>query len=285
MAKKRRDQSITQLCGGGRAAIVPAQDARDGEVSDGALRLYTAMCGHAKANGELHISLKRYAKQIGKNIRTIQRYKKELEELGWLEQLHEGDKAIGHFRVIRDPAARRKIQLANIPKLKARQRRKTPHATRMSQARCDTDDAQNMSREHDPLLSPDRSDQSQTLKSLARKQTNQLTKELGAIRSIKANSSRATESQSSRLAKDRRNSGYWPKWIERSCQVENGWQWFIETSGEIGLELGIQGPEADRILEQCLLQAKSTDASLSRLRALVTQAIEDFKSNSNHDKD
>ena len=132
----RRKPSLTEICGGG-FAFMPAAACKDSDLPNGPFRLYAFMCGWAKPNGTCKICLKYIAKKLGVSPRTVQQWKRELELLGWLEQLHQGDKAIGTFRVIRDPAERNSVRIANTVKVGIRSATKTPHAKKVAHPRCE----------------------------------------------------------------------------------------------------------------------------------------------------
>ena len=131
-----RKRSLTELCGG-RFGIVPAAVSDSPDVQNGPLRLYVIMCARAKPKGTCEIRLKYIAKMLGVSVRTVQAWKRELELLGWLQQLHQGDKAIGTFRVIRDPSERNHVRFSNAIKVGIRSAAKTPHATKTSHPRCE----------------------------------------------------------------------------------------------------------------------------------------------------
>ena len=94
------------MCGG-RFAIVPAAACLDPDLGNGPHRLYVILCSHARPDGICKLSLKVLGRKLHLAARTIQAWKRSLEKQGWLEELHQGDKAIGTFRVIRDPAERK----------------------------------------------------------------------------------------------------------------------------------------------------------------------------------
>ena len=108
-----RKRPLTELCGG-RFGIVPAAVSDSPDVQNGPFRLYAIMCARAKLDGTCKIGLKYIAKKRGVSARTIQKRKRELELQGWLQQLHQGDKEIGTFRVIRDPSERKHVRLSNV---------------------------------------------------------------------------------------------------------------------------------------------------------------------------
>ena len=267
MGRQRRSRSITDICGGRRAAIVPARDARDPQVPDGAFRLYVDMCGAAKPDGKRQMCLKSYARAIKKDVRTVQRHKSDLEEIGWIEQTSVGDKAIASFRVIRDPRERPKAQAANFPKIQERKRRKTPPATNASQTRCDTDVAQYMSHKHDPLLSPNGEAaplQTQS-KKLRDKQPRNSSFNPGG-------SDSADDYAAGSQARDQR-WGYWVEWLQDTYGIENGWLWVAEKGEEIKIKAGVNTKDADKILEACLFRARSINANYSQLPNLIEEAI------------
>ena len=76
-------RSLTDLCGG-RFAIVPAEAADDDDLSDGAFRLYVKLCGHARVTGHCELNVKAYAAARRVASRTVQRWKRELEQTGRL---------------------------------------------------------------------------------------------------------------------------------------------------------------------------------------------------------
>ncbi len=112
----RRKRSLTDLCGG-RFGIVPAAVSDSPDVQNGPFRLYVIMCARTKPNGTCELCLKYIARMLGVSVRTVQQWKRDLELLGWLQQLHVGDKAIGTFRVIRDPSERYHVRLTNAIKV------------------------------------------------------------------------------------------------------------------------------------------------------------------------
>jgi len=154
------DRKLTDLCGG-RFAIVPAEAADDDSLSDGALRLYVKLCGHATPSGICELCVKAYATACGVTPRAVQKWKRELELAGRLVQLHDGDKAKGLYRIIRNPAERHSAMLENAPKLADRQRAKTPSGAQPSipanvgsHPRCERQFAHKQDLEHNPPLSP-----------------------------------------------------------------------------------------------------------------------------------
>ncbi len=135
-----RKRSLTDLCGG-RFGIVPAAVSDSPDVQNGPFRLYAIMCARAKPNGTCELRLKHIAKMLGVSARTIQKWKRELELQGWLQQLHQGDKEIGTFRVIRDPAERNPVRVSNAIEVGIRTAAKTPHAKNAAHPRCEESDA------------------------------------------------------------------------------------------------------------------------------------------------
>ena len=136
----RRKPSLADLCGG-RFAFMPAAACEHPDLPHGPFRLYAIMCARAKLDGTCKIGLKYIAKKRGVSARTIQKWKRELELQGWLQQLHQGDKEIGTFRVIRDPSERKHVRLSNVIKVGIRSAAKTPHANKSAHPRCEESDA------------------------------------------------------------------------------------------------------------------------------------------------
>lgn len=117
-------KGIAELCGG-RAAVVPAQAADDGDLSDGAFRLFAVLCGRADRRDLCELVVKAYAAARGVTPRAVQKWKAELEAGGWLVQVHKGDKARGKYRVVRAPAERAKAMISNATSLAKRRKAKT----------------------------------------------------------------------------------------------------------------------------------------------------------------
>ncbi len=148
-----RKPSLADRCGG-RFAFMPAAACEDSDLPDGPFRLYAIMCARAKLDGTCKICLKYIAKKRGVSARTIQKWKRELELQGWLQQLHQGDKAIGTFRVIRDPSERNHLRLSNAIKVGIRTAAKTPHANKSAHPRCEESDAHNKIESRTPCNPP-----------------------------------------------------------------------------------------------------------------------------------
>ena len=144
---------LADLCGG-RFAFMPAAACEDSDLPTGPFRLYAFMCGWAKPDGTCKICLKYIAKKLGVSARTIQKWKRELELQGWLQQLHQGDKAIGTFRVIRDPAERNPVRVSNAIEVGIRTAAKTPHAKNAAHPRCEESDAHNKIKSRTPCNPP-----------------------------------------------------------------------------------------------------------------------------------
>ncbi len=148
-----RKRSLTDLCGG-RFGIVPAAVSDSPDVQNGPLRLYVIMCARAKPKGTCELRLKSIAKMLGVSVRSVQTWKRELELLGWLQQLHRGDKAIGTFRVIRNPTDRNAVRLSNVIKVGIRSAAKTPHAKKSAHPRCEENCTDNKKRDMTSLDLP-----------------------------------------------------------------------------------------------------------------------------------
>ncbi len=144
---------LADLCGG-RFAFMPAAACEDSDLPNGPFRLYAIMCGRAKLNGTCELCLKYIAKKLGVSPRTVQTWKRDLELLGWLEQLHKGDKAIGKFRVIRNPSERNAVRLRNTIRVAIRSAAKTPRAKNAAHPRCEENCTDNKKGNRTPLDLP-----------------------------------------------------------------------------------------------------------------------------------
>ena len=148
-----RKRALTDLCGG-RFGIVPAAVSDSSDIANGPFRLYAIMCARAKPNGTCELCLKYIAKMLGVSARTVQTWKRDLELLGWLQQLHVGDKAIGTFRVIRDPTERNPVRVSNAIKVGIRSAAKTPNAKNAAHPRCEENCTYNKKHHKTPLDPP-----------------------------------------------------------------------------------------------------------------------------------
>jgi len=99
------EKSLTKACGG-KFGVVPAHALETPGLSSGAIRLYAILCRHAdKGDGTCYRANQTLAVQAGTTPRTIQRWRRALEEAGLV-------KVVGRYRnanlytVVRDPKAR-----------------------------------------------------------------------------------------------------------------------------------------------------------------------------------
>ncbi len=245
----RPPPSLKDACGG-RFAFMPAVACEDDQLSPGAFRLYAAMCGHADQVGNCRFCLKTFAKKIRKSARTIQNWKLELESLGWIEELHEGDKAIGSFRVIRNPSERAPIRFKNLSKIADRAVRKTPHANRASHPRCEADFA-HIKNKQDPPISPQEQSAapSETDRNLGVAwQGNQ-----GAAQPRAQIDPTVSVKTFSKKNLDREPDwNGWVQWLVSSRQVstDKAWPWLMAEIERFQKEQDVSSEEAARILDQ-----------------------------------
>lgn len=244
--------SWKDVCGG-RYGVSPAAPGVDPDLGNGPHRLYTIMCSHARPDGICKISLKRQASKLRVSVRTIQAWKRSLEEQGWLEELHEGDKAVGIFRVTRNPSKCKEVQIRNAPKIIDRAARKTPHAKRYSHTRCESDLAQNKSHQ-DPLVFPQEQNAvpSGTDRGVGTARQRNRWRALSVTPTAPSGSAMTFNNKNQNRSPDLAG---WVGWLVSSRRVpdeESAWRWLMTEPDRIAEEHSVSKEEAKRMLDQQL---------------------------------
>ena len=137
-----RRSVLSTLCGG-RFGFASAEACDHAELSNVAFRLYATVPAQANRQAICALSLKAIAGKHKVGQRASQHRNRELELAGRIEQLHSGDKPVGMFRVIRDVAERKAVQINGAPNAVERQPRKTRSAKPQSHPRGEMSFAEN----------------------------------------------------------------------------------------------------------------------------------------------
>ena len=250
-----RKRSLTEVCGG-RFAFMPAAACEASGLSNGGFRLFAIMCGRAKPKGTCDLCLKYIAKMLGVSPRTVQMWKRDLELEGWVEQLHKGDKAIGTFRVIRDPSERNHVRLSNAIKVGIRSAAKTPHATRTSHPRCEENFTDNKNRDRTPLNPPAVTTAEGSSPSVDPDQARQ-----GKAKPANSGSnSLPLRKLNQRTTAKEPDWHYWARWLTatRPMNGEKAWLWIMGEIDRLKEEHGISSEEAGWMLNRRLRGEKES---------------------------
>ncbi len=249
----QRKPSLTDLCGG-RFGIVQAAVSDSPDVQNGPFRLYAIMCALAKPNGTCEVCLKSIAKMLGVCVRTVQLWKRDLELLGWLQQLHQGDKAIGTFRVIRDPSERNPVRASNAIKVGIRSATKTPHAKKSSHPRCEGNFTQYKKEDRTPLdlpAEPAAEGTSPTLDSKQARQGDTAATGSGSIPPAPRQLKQKTPA---------RQPNWQPcaRWLAatRPMTEKEAWLWLMDEIDRLAEEHGVSSEEAGWMLHRRLKREK-----------------------------
>jgi len=229
-----------------------AKACEDPDLPDPAFRLYAVMCARADPAHICRFCLKAYAGRRNKSVRAVQESKKKLEELGWIEELHEGDKTYGTFRVIRHPDERGPVRIKNAVKIADRAARKTTYANRASHPRCESGCAQIKNKNQESYMA-------KTQESILVSETDS---NISARQATQKGERSVTETPSSKTVQPvndtSRNLGIdwngWAAWFASSRRIafNDALYWIMTETDCIAEERGVNKAEAERILEQRL---------------------------------
>ena len=250
-----RKRSLTDICGG-RFAFMPVAACEDSDLPNGPFRLYAAMCAQATKDGVCKIHLKYIAKKLGVSARTVQMWKRDLELLGWVQQLNVGDKAIGSFRVIRDPSERNPVRASNAIKVGIRSAAKTPHATKASHPRCEKNCTYNKNQVRTPLSLPVETTAERSSPSVGPDQARQGNPVVAGsgpnpLPFRKLNQKTPTKQP---------DWHFWARWLTatRPMNEEETWLWLNEEIDRLKKENGIDPEEAGWMLHRQLRKEKES---------------------------
>jgi hypothetical protein len=246
-------RSLTDLCGG-RFGIVPAAVSDSPDIANGPFRLYAIFCGRAKPNGTCELCLKYVAKMLGVSVRTVQTWKRELELLGWLQQLHLGDKAIGTFRVIRDPAERNPVRVSNAIKVGIRSAAKTPNAKKSAHPRCEEYCAHNKNESRTPLNPPRGPEGDLEGHGENKKHARQGNRMVARSESIPETPSEPNH----KTPAGQPDWQSWARWLAatRAMNEEEAWLWLMDEIDRLAEEHGVSSEEAGWMLHRRLKREK-----------------------------
>ena len=250
-----RKRSLTDLCGG-RFGIVPAAVSDSPDVQNGPLRLYVIMCARAKPKGTCELRLKSIANMLRVSVRTVQQWKRDLELLGWLQQLHVGDKAIGTYQVIRDPSERNHVRLSNAIKVGIRSAAKTPHATKTSHPRCEENCTDNKKEDMTPLDHPAEPAAEGSSPSVDPDQARQGDAAAAGSRSIPLTPGKLNQ----RTAAKQPDWRSWVRWLAATCPMneKEAWLWIMGEIDRLAEEHGIDPEDAGWMLHRRLRSEKES---------------------------
>ncbi len=248
-----RKRPLADLCGG-RFAFMPAAACEDSDLPNGPFRLYGILCGRATKEGVCKLRLKSIAKMLGVNVRTVQQWKRDLELLGWLQQLHQGDKAIGTFRVIRDPSERDHVRLSNVIKVGKRTAAKTPHAKKSSHPRCEGNFTHYKKEDRTPLDLPAELAAEGTSPTLDSKQARQGDTAATGSGSIPPAPRQLKQKTPARQP----NWQSCARWLAatRPMNEKEAWLWLMDEIGRLAEEHGISSEDAGWMLHRRLKREK-----------------------------
>ena len=250
-----RKRPLSDLCGG-RFAFIPAAACEASGLSNGGFRLFAIMCGRAKPNGTCELCLKYIAKKLGVSARTVQQWKRHLELEGWVEQLHQGDKAIGRFRVIRDPSKRNAVRLRNAITVGFRTAAKTPHAKKSSHPRCEENCTDNKKRDMTPLDLPAEPAAEGSSPSLDRGQARQGNPVAAGSGSIRPTPGKLNQKTAARQP----DWHSWVRWLAATCPMneKEAWLWIMDEIGRLAEEHAISPEDAGWMLHRRLRSEKES---------------------------
>ncbi len=248
-----RKSPLADLCGG-RFAFMPAAACEASDLSNGAFRLYAILCARANLTGTCEVSLKSIAAKAGVCPRTVQNWKRRLELEGWVEELHEGDKAIGMFRVIRNPAERKAVRLRNAIKVGIRSATKTPHAKKSSHPRCEGNFTHYKKEDRTPLDLPAELAAEGTSPTLDSKQARQGDTAATGSGSIPPAPRQLKQKTPARQP----NWQVWARWLAatRPMNEKEAWLWLMDEIGRLAEEHGISSEDAGWMLHRRLKREK-----------------------------
>jgi DNA-binding transcriptional regulator YhcF (GntR family) len=109
-----------KVCGG-KYGVVPDWVTSSRRLSQGAFRLYDAFCKNVNKAGQCFRSNTKLGKQLGVTKRTIQRWRRELEQEGLLVVRKSSDKG-NFYKVVRHPVEADEARLSNDSKIAKRKK-------------------------------------------------------------------------------------------------------------------------------------------------------------------
>ena len=242
-------RSLTDLCGG-RFGIVPAAVSDSPDVQNGPFRLYVVMCSRAKPNGTCELCLKSIAWMLGVSVRTVQTWKRELELLGWLQQLHVGDKAVGKYQIIRNQSERNQVRLSNAIKVGIRAAAKTPRAKKSAHPRCEGNFTHYKKEDRTPLELPAELAAEGSSPSVDPDQARQGNPVAAGSGSIPPTPGKLNQKTPARQP----DWHYWAQWLAatRRMNAEAAWIWIMSEIDRLAAEHGISSEEAGWTLHRRL---------------------------------